>query len=137
MLKIQNYQIDQDVISIINTLIDKKMSIIASYKLSKVVMRIHEIVKEKQELEVKIVNRYATKDADNNILQSKNEKGETIPNTFEIEPVNIEAFRTEMNDLEAFENTIDYEPIDIESMGFMESEQMSIKDIIKINFLFK
>lgn len=137
MLVIKNYQIDQDAISVISKLIEQDMSIVAGYKLSKVILKITDIVKEKIELESKIANHFAKKDENGKITPSKNEEGVAIEGTYEIENDNIEKFRKEMTDLLEMEHKIDYEPFAIEDLGLSLDAKMTIKDIMKINFLFK
>lgn len=137
MLTIKNYQIDQDAINVINKLIEQEMSIVAGSKLSKVILKITDIVKEKMELEAKIANHFAKKDENGKITPSKNEAGEEIEGTFEIEKDNIDKFRKEMTDLLEMEHNIDYEPFPIEDLGLSLDAKMNIKDIMKISFLFK
>jgi anionic cell wall polymer biosynthesis LytR-Cps2A-Psr (LCP) family protein len=136
MLKIKNFQIDQEAIDVINELLDKKISIVAAFKLSRMVKELNEVIKSKTEAEVKLINRFAKKTESGDIKLSKNDKNEDIPNTFEIENDKLEEFSKEMNELMMIETDINYNPIGIEELKMEENETFTAKKIMKIDFLF-
>ncbi len=136
MLKIKNFQIDQEAIDVINELLDKKISIVAAFKLSRMVKELNDVIKSKTEAEVKLINRFAKKSEDGEIQLSKNEKGEDVPNTFEIENDKLDEFSKEMNELMMVETDINYNPISIEELKMEETETFTAKKIMKIDFLF-
>ena len=136
MIKIQNQQIDNETVEIINELLDKEISIVAAFKLSRIVKELNNIIKDKTEAEVKLVNSFAKKDEDGKILLAKDEQGNEIPSSFEIETSKMELFQKEMENFMLIETTINQETLDINELKLSDDIKFTVKKIMKIDFLF-
>ena len=128
---IKNSQLDQSAIEAINEMIELEISALSAFKLVKLVKELDEIVKAKTKGEVAVVQKYAKKDEEGNILAGKDEEGNDVENTYEI--TDIEAFNKEMNELMTYENTVSYEPIKFEDLGL---ETAKVKNLLRLEFLF-
>ena len=133
MIKVKNKQLNADAISILNELIELDISAVAAFKLAKIVRELDNIVTIKNEREVSLIKKYAKVDKDGNIIEGKNDKGDSVPNTFEIKDGDAESFNKEMEELLSFENELAFEKLSIEELNL---DKFSAKKIMKIDFLF-
>jgi hypothetical protein len=65
---------------------------------------------------VKLVKQYCDKDAKGEILPRKNEKGQDIPNSFEIPDAQSEAWKAAVEELDKIEFEIDRHKLSIEDL---------------------
>jgi hypothetical protein len=103
-----------------------------AFRLMRIIKEISSLVEDKLKLEKKIFERWVEKDADGNAVQATDESGNIIPGAVKIK--DMEAFNQEMYDLMTIENEVGYEQVDFDDLNL---ETAKIKDLMKIEFLFK
>ena len=111
----------------LNKLIDKEISIKTSYKLSKLTKRLideHSIYEKNR---MKLINKYAEKDADNNIIINKEDNSTTMIGENKIN------FNKEFTELINIEMELEFEKIKLDDLGEIS---ISPRDLLYLNFLF-
>jgi len=115
------------VLDSLNKLIDKEISIKTSYKLSKLTKRLideHSIYEKNR---MKLINKYAEKDADNNIIINKEDNSTTVIGENKIN------FNKEFTELINIEMELEFEKIKLDDLGEIS---ISPRDLLYLNFLF-
>lgn len=133
MIKVNNSRLDNETIEILNEIVDQDIKALAAFKLTKIINELNGIVKNRIDSEIKLVQKYAIKDENGNVLQPKDENGNPMANQFEVDQEKVEDFNKEMSELLNYENEIIQEPISITELGL---ETISVKKMMKIDFLF-
>jgi len=111
----------------LNKLIDKEISIKTSYKLSKLTKRLideHSIYEKNR---MKLINKYAEKDADNNIIINKEDNSTTMIGENKIN------FNKEFTELINIEMELEFEKIKLDDLGEIS---ISPRNLLYLNFLF-
>ncbi len=132
MIKVRNSQLDTDTLEVINKIIEQKIKASAAFKLARIIKDLSSIVEEKMRQEKRILEKWAERDTENNILSPKDQDGNAIPNSVKI--VDMYAFNQEMKDLMDVESDINHNKLVFEELGL---ELASTKDILKVDFLFE
>lgn len=115
------------VLESLNKLIDKEIPIKTSYKLSKLTKKLideHSIYEENR---MKLINKYAEKDADNNIIINKKDNSTTMIGENKIN------FNKEFTELINIEMELEFEKIKLDDLGEIS---ISPRDLLYLNFLF-
>lgn len=132
MIKITNSQLDSQTLEVINKFIDNEIKASAAFKLSRIIKDLSSIIEDKIKHEQKILEKWCEKDADGNVVVPKDDDGNAIANSVKIS--DMTAFNKEMNDLMLVETEINHNRLNFDDLGL---EKASVKDIIKIDFLFE
>lgn len=132
MIKVKNSQLDSQTLEVINKFIDNEIKASAAFKLSRIIKDISSIIEDKIKHEQKILEKWCEKDADGNVVVPKDADGNAIANSVKISDMN--AFNKEMHDLMSVETEINHTKLNFDELGL---ETASVKDIIKIDFLFE
>jgi len=132
MIKVSNSRLDTQTLDVINKFIEQEIKASAAFKLSRIIKELSSIIEDKVKQEKRILEKWCEKDEAGNILIPKDEAGNPIPNSVKISDMN--AFNAEMYDLMNVENVINHDALSFEELGLQTA---SIKDIIKIDFLFE
>lgn len=132
MLVIKNSQLNDDVISVLNLLIDLDINASAAFKLTRIMKEISSIVEDKTKAEKKIMEKYGDKNEDGTYKTPIDQDGNPVENAVSIK--DIDSFTKEMSELLEVENNIDYDKLDFEELGLTT---IKVKDLLKIDFLFK
>lgn len=132
MIKVKNSQLDSQTLEVINKFIDNEIKASAAFKLSRIIKDISSIIEDKIKHEQKILEKWCEKDADGNVVVPKDTDGNAIANSVKISDMN--AFNKEMHDLMSVETEINHKKLNFDELGL---ETASVKDIIKIDFLFE
>lgn len=132
MLVIKNSQLNDDVISVLNLLIDLDINASAAFKLTRIMKEISSIVEDKTKAEKKIMEKYGDKNEDGTYKTPIDQDGNPVENAVSIK--DIDSFTKEMSELLEIENNIDYDKLDFEELGLTT---IKVKDLLKIDFLFK
>jgi hypothetical protein len=103
-----------------------------AFKLMRIIKELSSLVEDKVKLEKKIFDKWVEKDEFGNAIPAKDENGEIIRGAVKIK--DMDAFNAEMYDLMTIENEVGYEQVDFEDLNL---ETAKIKDLMKIDFLFK
>lgn len=132
MIKVSNSRLDTQTLDVINKFIEQEIKASAAFKLSRIIKELSSIIEDKVKQEKRILEKWCEKDEAGNIMIPKDEDGNPIPNSVKISDMN--AFNAEMYDLMNVENVINHDSLSFEELGLQTA---SIKDIIKIDFLFE
>jgi len=133
MIKIKNSILNQDTIESLNNLLDLDIKATEAFKLMRILKELSSIIEDKTKLEKKIFDKYVEKDDEGNPVKAIDENGNEIPNAVKI--TDSASFNKEMEDLYSYENEISYELLNFEDLNLKSN--LKIKDLIKIDFLFK
>ena len=131
MIKVSNSRLDTQTLEIINNFIEQKIKASAAFKLSRIIRELSSIIEDKVKQERYIFDKYCEKDEEGNIIVPNDEEGNPIPNSVKISDIN--AFNQEMLSLMSIENVLNHNTLSFEEIGL---ESASVKDIMKIDFLF-
>jgi len=131
MIRVKNSQLNNEALSVINSLIEMDIKASEAFKLSRIIRYLSSIVEDKIASEKRIYNKWIQRDELGNVVKPIDEFGNEIKNSINI--IDIDKFTNEMSDLMNIENSIPYEKINFEDMCL---EKAKIKDILKIDFLF-
>ena len=115
------------VLESLNKLIDKEIPIKTSYKLSKLTKRLideHSIYEKNR---MKLINKYAEKDVDNNIIINKKDNSTTMIGENKIN------FNKEFTELINIEMELEFEKIKLDDLGEIS---ISPRNLLYLNFLF-
>ena len=123
---------NNETVSALNKLVEMDINAKLAFRLMRIIKEISSLVEDKLKLEKKIFERWVEKDADGNAVQATDESGNIIPGAVKIK--DMEAFNQEMYDLMTIENEVGYEQVDFDDLNL---ETAKIKDLMKIEFLFK
>lgn len=132
MIIVKNSQLNNETVSALNKLVEMDINAKLAFRLMRIIKEISSLVEDKLKLEKKIFDRWVEKDADGNAVQATDESGNIIPGAVKIK--DMEAFNQEMYDLMTIENEVGYEQVDFDDLKL---ETAKIKDLMKIEFLFK
>jgi hypothetical protein len=132
MIIVKNSQLNNETVSALNKLVEMDINAKLAFRLMRIIKEISSLVEDKLKLEKKIFERWVEKDADGNAVQATDESGNIIPGAVKIK--DMEAFNQEMYDLMTIENEVGYEQVDFDDLNL---ETAKIKDLMKIEFLFK
>jgi hypothetical protein len=132
MIIVKNSQLNNETVSALNKLVEMDINAKLAFRLMRIIKEISSLVEDKLKLEKKIFERWVEKDADGNPVQATDESGNVIPGAVKIK--DMEAFNQEMYDLMTIENEVGYEQVDFDDLNL---ETAKIKDLMKIEFLFK
>lgn len=128
---VKNSQLGEDAINALNSLIDMDINATAAFRLTRIIKELSSIVEDKVKMEKKILEKWAVKDDNGQILEVKDENGNVIEGAVNI--IDSESFTKEMSELMDLENMIDYDRMKFEDLGLKTAK---VKDLIKIEFLF-
>jgi hypothetical protein len=129
---VKNSQLSNDSLQALNELIEKDISAKCAFKILRIIKHISSIVEDRVKMEKKIFEKWIQRDENGNPVLAKDDSGEFIPDAVMI--TNVDEFSKEMSDLLNIENEIPFDKIDFEELGL---DTIKIKDLIKIDFLFK
>jgi len=115
------------VLESLNKLIDKEIPIKTSYKLSKLTKKIIDEYSIYEENRMKLINKYAEKDVDNNIIINKKDNSTTMIGENKIN------FNKEFTELINIEMELEFEKIKLDDLGEIS---ISPRDLLYLNFLF-
>ena len=132
MINVKNSQLDTQTLDVINKFIEQEIKASAAFKLSRIIKELSSIIDDKVKQEKRILEKWCEKDENGNILIPKDGEGNPIPNSVKISDMAL--FNQEMTDLMNVDNVINYDKLAFEDLGLQTA---SIKDIIKIDFLFE
>jgi hypothetical protein len=132
MIIVKNSQLNNETVSALNKLVEMDINAKLAFRLMRIIKEISSLVEDKLKLEKKIFERWVEKDTDGNPVQATDESGNVIPGAVKIK--DMEAFNQEMYDLMTIENEVGYEQVDFDDLNL---ETAKIKDLMKIEFLFK
>jgi hypothetical protein len=130
MITIKNSQLDDNTIIALNSLMDVEMDAIAAFKLTKIIKEISIILKDKNKIEQKLIEKHADKNENNEIIYQVDENGNKTKN---VNISDMDAFNTEMSNFSNQENVIEYEKMRFEDIGMKTA---TIKSLMKLEFLF-
>ncbi|MCK9475589.1 MAG: hypothetical protein M0R46_06715 [Candidatus Muirbacterium halophilum] len=129
---IKNSQLNEETIASINKLIVADINASIAFKLSRIIKEISSILEDKNKMEQTIIARYAEKDENGNIIQSKDKDGNPIQGAVNI--IDMASFNSDISDLLNTENDIPYEKIKFEDMKLQTAK---VKDLMLLDFLFE
>lgn len=132
MIVVKNSQLNNDTVAALNKLVEMDINAKLAFRLMRIIKEISSLVEDKLKLEKKIFERWVEKDEEGNPVQATDESGNIIPGAVKIK--DMEAFNQEMYDLMSIENEVGYEQVDFDDLKL---ETAKIKDLMKIEFLFK
>lgn len=132
MIIVKNSQLNTETVSALNKLVEMDINAKLAFRLMRIIKEISSLVEDKLKLEKKIFDKWVEKDSDGNPVQAIDDEGNPIPNAVKIK--DIDAFNQEMYDLMSIENEVGYEQVDFDDLKL---ETAKIKDLMKIEFLFK
>jgi len=115
------------VLESLNKLIDKEIPIKTSYKLSKLTKKIIDEYSIYEENRMKLINKYAEKDVDNNIIINKKDNSTTMIGENKIN------FNKEFTELINIEMELEFEKIKLDDLGEIS---ISPRNLLYLNFLF-
>lgn len=130
---VKNSQLNRNTIHSINTLIEKDIEGSMAFRLARIIKHISSIVDDKVQSEKKIVDRYAKRDVDGNIIFSKDENTGEETSIPIIKEEYTEAFKNEISNLNDVENTLPYEKLDFDDLKI---SKINIKLLMDVDFLF-
>jgi hypothetical protein len=128
---IKNSQLGPETMESLDKLTDLDINAAIAFKLTRIIKEISSIVEDKIKMEKRILDKYSEKDEEGNVINPKNEKGDTIQGAVNI--TNMDNFSSEMKDLMEVENEIGYERINFEDLNLKTAK---VKDLMKLEFLF-
>ena len=128
---IKNSQLGPETMESLDKLTDLDINAAIAFKLTRIIKEISSIVEDKIKMEKRILDKYSEKDEEGNVINPKNEKGDTIQGAVNI--TNMDNFSSEMKDLMEVENEIPFDAIQFEDLGLTTAK---VKDLIKVEFLF-
>ena len=131
MIKIFNYQLNNETISSINKLIEFNLKPVPAFKLMRIIKDLSSLIEDKLSVERKIVEKWIERDV-NGLPITVIEDGQIISGAVKIK--NIKEFQEEMDSLLNIEILLNHNKIKIEELGLSE---IKIKDLLKIDFLFE
>jgi hypothetical protein len=132
MIIVKNSQLNNETVSALNKLVEMDINAKLAFRLMRIIKEISSLVEDKLKLEKKIFDKWVDKDSEGNPIQAKDDEGNLIPNAVKIK--DMDAFNQEMYDLMSIENEVGYEQVDFDDLKL---ETARIKDLMKIEFLFK
>ncbi len=132
MMTIKNSQLDSKTLEILNKMLEQEIKASAAFKLSRILKDLSSIIEDKSIQERRILDKYTEKDSEGNIVQPLDDNNEPVPNSVKI--TDMELFNKEMGELMEVENEIQHNRISFDDLGL---ETATIKDLIKIDFLFE
>jgi hypothetical protein len=132
MIIVKNSQLNNDTVVALNKLVEMDINAKLAFRLMRIIKEISSLVEDKLKLEKKILERWIEKDDEGNPVQATDDSGNIIPGAVKIK--DMEAFNQEMYDLMTIENEVGYEQVDFDDLKL---ETAKIKDLMKIEFLFK
>jgi hypothetical protein len=132
MIIIKNSQLNNDTVVALNKLIDMDINAKLAFKLMRIIKEVSSLLEDKVKLEKKIFDKWLERDANGEAVPARNENGEIIEGAVKLK--DGDAFNMEMSELLSIENEIGYEAVDFEELNL---ETAKIKDLMKIDFLFK
>jgi hypothetical protein len=129
---VKNSQLSNDSLQALNELIEKDISAKHAFKILRIIKHISSIVEDRVKMEKKIFDKWVQRDENGNPVLAKDDNGEFISGAVVI--TNVDEFSKEMSELLNIENEVPFDKIDFEELGL---DTIKIKDLIKIDFLFK
>lgn len=133
MIQITNQYLNEEFIKSINYLSEKEVNIQVAVKLEKMLIKLSDALKSKNESEAELVNKYAIKDEDGNFVLAQNEDGETIPNSYNISNESIEDYKKDYANLMNETHEIDIDKI---HMSELADTKISAKNFSYLKPLF-
>jgi len=128
---IRNAQLNDETITSLNKLVDVDINANVAFKLMRIIKEISSIVEDKKKMEQMIINKYAEKDENGQVIQAKDESGNPIPGGVNIK--DMDSFSAEIANLMELENEIGYDKIKFEDLNLSTAK---VKDLLKLDFLF-
>jgi hypothetical protein len=126
---VRNSQLNDETIASLNKLVDVDINASVAFKLMRIIKEISSIVEDKNKMEQMIINKHADKDDDGNVIQAKDDQGNSVGLTIK----NMELFSADMENLMNVENEIGYDRINFEDLNLKTAR---VKDLMKLEFLF-
>jgi len=133
MIKVKNYLITKDMISVLEQLIEQDINANSAFRLARILKEISSIFDDKFKTEKKILDKYLSKDESGKLIMAKDEQGNEIAGTYLVSDINL--FNQEMSQLMEIENQLNCDKLKFEDLGLQTTAK--IKDLMKIEFLFE
>lgn len=128
---IKNLQLNDETIGALNSLIEMDINAGAAFRLTRIIKELSSIIEDKVKMEKRILDKWAQKDEEGNIIAANDEEGNVIEGAVNIK--DPDAFTEEMSILMESENVISYDKLKFDDLDLKTAK---IKDIFKIEFLF-
>ena len=129
---IKNLQLNDETIAAINTLIDLDINATVAFRLTRIIKELSSILDDKVKMEKRILDKWTVKDENGVPTPAKDAEGNVIEGAVNIS--DSQSFSKEMDALMDIENEIPYEKISFEDLGLKTAK---VKDLIKMEFLFR
>jgi hypothetical protein len=130
-IKVKNSQLNSETIDALNKLIDLDINATIAFRLTRIIKELSSIIDDKLKMEKRILEKWAEKDTNGQVIQPKDEKGEVIQGAVNI--TDMDSFSKEMSELMEIENDIPFEKVSFEDLNLQTAK---VKDLIKLEFLF-
>lgn len=128
---VRNSELSNDTIGALNLLIDADIKAGTAFKLTRIIKELSSIIEDKMKLEKKLLDKYTQKD-ENGDPTPVYDGDEIVKDAINL--TDVAGLQTEMESLMSIENEIPYDKIDFDDLGL---ETAKVKDLIKLEFLFK
>ena len=128
---VKNSQLGPETMESLDKLTDLDINAAIAFKLTRIIKEISSIVEDKVKMERRILDKYSEKDEEGNLINPKDEQGNSIQGAVNI--TDMDSFSSEMKDLMEVENEIGYERINFEDLNLKTAK---VKDLMKLEFLF-
>ena len=134
MVKVLNSNLNEVTVKSFNELLEIKMPLKLSWKISKAAKEIDSLVKLYGEARNKLVQEFSAKDENGKVILAKDENGQEVHNSAKLsDPLGFELKIKELNEIE---NELIFEPISISELEELNVDvQPSI--FFNLNFIFK
>ena len=128
---VKNSQLGPETMESLDKLTDLDINAAIAFKLTRIIKEISSIVEDKVKMERRILDKYSEKDEEGNLINPKDEQGNSIQGAVNI--TDMDSFSSEMKDLMEVESEIGYERINFEDLNLKTAK---VKDLMKLEFLF-
>jgi len=133
MITIKNSQLSQDTVTALNAIIDLDIKAGEAFKLMRMLKDLSSIIEDKTKLEKRIFEKYVERDSTGNPVEAVDNEGKIIPNAVKI--TDTYSFNKEMEELMSVENTLSHDKLNFDDLNL--NSNVKVKDLLKIDFLFK
>ena len=133
MIKVKNIELNDNATKAYSDLLAMDLPVSMSWKISKIVKKVDELLELKNKSYNKIVDKYAEKDENGTIVPVKDNDGKVVPNAFKInDPEGYDRDLTEFNELE---NELAFEPISVAQIS-EKNENIKPSIFYSLSYLF-